>query len=268
MIYRHRGLGKSSLALQAQLIATGERELLVKQGDSDWAIDEENSYVSVYVQCSDGTSETKHILRRIINGLLLLPQAANTACEEHLREMPPYKGATKIMGNVNESIRKLSAERVKLKVESATIDWIEFEFVLAGIFPGILVSVRLAAHYHGAAWRYFQVSDVVVVAATLLISRLPSVLKFDWSGPKQTVTYLSAAAIAGACFWFGATLTVARDESRSIALWERCLIFALAALSFIAAAILVEIGARADARREVADEDRGFERGLRAQIPT
>lgn len=82
MIYGHRGLGKSSLALQGQLIAAGERGLLVKQGDADLAIDNDTTYVSVYIACSDGIVNTKDILRRLTNGLLLYPQALSGRSSE------------------------------------------------------------------------------------------------------------------------------------------------------------------------------------------
>ena len=69
IIYGSRGLGKSSLALQAQRIAMGDQELLANQGISRWAFGEEDSYLAFYVACSDGTPNTEAVLQRLINSL-------------------------------------------------------------------------------------------------------------------------------------------------------------------------------------------------------
>jgi Cdc6-like AAA superfamily ATPase len=75
IIYGDRGLGKSSLALQAQRIAMGDPSLLHLQGTSgsvdaeDWGFTEEASYIAFYVACSDATPTTKSVLQRLINSL-------------------------------------------------------------------------------------------------------------------------------------------------------------------------------------------------------
>jgi Cdc6-like AAA superfamily ATPase len=74
IIYGDRGLGKSSLALQAQRIAMGDPSLLQLQGTSgvdveDWGFSEETSYLAFYVACSDATPTTKSVLQRLINSL-------------------------------------------------------------------------------------------------------------------------------------------------------------------------------------------------------
>jgi Cdc6-like AAA superfamily ATPase len=87
IIYGDRGLGKSSLALQAQRIAMGDPSLLQLQetapphllgdptvtsnyiGVEDWALGEQESYLAFYVACSDATPSTKSVLQRLINSL-------------------------------------------------------------------------------------------------------------------------------------------------------------------------------------------------------
>jgi Cdc6-like AAA superfamily ATPase len=88
VIYGDRGLGKSSLALQAQRIAMGDPSLLQLQGTvsaprvpgvrtvtphsvgvEEWAFSEEESYLAFYAACSDATPTTKSVLQRLINSL-------------------------------------------------------------------------------------------------------------------------------------------------------------------------------------------------------
>jgi Cdc6-like AAA superfamily ATPase len=69
IIYGDRGLGKSSLALQAQRIAMGDVELLQDQGAPQWTFGEEDSYLAFYVPCSDAIQNTEAILQRLINSL-------------------------------------------------------------------------------------------------------------------------------------------------------------------------------------------------------
>src|SRR4029453_5011284 len=88
IIYGDRGLGKSSLALQAQRIAMGDPSLLQLQetapaprltdvpslqfdnaGVEEWAFSQEESYLAFYVACSDATPTTKSVLQRLINSL-------------------------------------------------------------------------------------------------------------------------------------------------------------------------------------------------------
>jgi Cdc6-like AAA superfamily ATPase len=67
IIYGPRGLGKSSLALQAQRIAMGDVTLLEDYGERQWVLGEDNVYLAFYVPCSDTTEDTPSILQRIIN---------------------------------------------------------------------------------------------------------------------------------------------------------------------------------------------------------
>jgi hypothetical protein len=67
IIYGERGLGKSSLALQAQRIAMGDVTLLEDYGAHRWTLGEDNAYLAFYVPCTDSIVDTPGILQRIIN---------------------------------------------------------------------------------------------------------------------------------------------------------------------------------------------------------
>jgi hypothetical protein len=53
VIYGDKGLGKSSLAVQAQLIAMGDTQLLNDIGANQWIIPSESTFVTIYVTCTD-----------------------------------------------------------------------------------------------------------------------------------------------------------------------------------------------------------------------
>ena len=53
VIYGDRGLGKSSLAVQMQLIAIGDKELLSSVNAQNLALSDEETFLTFYVTCSD-----------------------------------------------------------------------------------------------------------------------------------------------------------------------------------------------------------------------
>lgn len=53
VIYGDKGVGKSSLAVQAQLIAMGDTQLLNDIGANQWIIPSESTFVTIYVTCTD-----------------------------------------------------------------------------------------------------------------------------------------------------------------------------------------------------------------------
>ena len=69
MIIGDRGLGKSSLAEQIRLIAMGESSLLDRNGLGEWAIPTDNSFVALYINCTDAIANTNDILRRLSIGV-------------------------------------------------------------------------------------------------------------------------------------------------------------------------------------------------------
>jgi histone H3/H4 len=69
IIYGERGLGKTSLAFQAQRIAMGDVTLLEDYEGHQWALGEDDAYRAFYVPCSVSTKDTPAILQRVINSL-------------------------------------------------------------------------------------------------------------------------------------------------------------------------------------------------------
>ena len=67
IIYGDRGLGKSSLALQAVRIALGDTELLDRDALQRWALRTKNAYVPIYIRCSDATQTKDQVLQRVMN---------------------------------------------------------------------------------------------------------------------------------------------------------------------------------------------------------
>lgn len=72
IIYGDRGLGKSSLALQAWRIAQGDDQLLKRHGLDRWAVHGRDAFLAFYIPCTDATSSTRTILERIITSLTSL----------------------------------------------------------------------------------------------------------------------------------------------------------------------------------------------------
>lgn len=67
LIYGDRGLGKSSLALQARLIAMGSMDLLHNLGAERLAIPEDRQYLTFYVTCTDSTKTIVDLLQALVN---------------------------------------------------------------------------------------------------------------------------------------------------------------------------------------------------------
>jgi hypothetical protein len=69
VIYGDRGLGKSSLAVQAWRIALGEDTLLRQHGLEHWAIPADKTFLAFYISATDATPTTEALLRRISGAL-------------------------------------------------------------------------------------------------------------------------------------------------------------------------------------------------------
>lgn len=67
LIYGDRGLGKSSLAVQAQLIAMGDATLLEQLGATSYALPEDRTFLTIFVACSDDVQDTRSLLQLLIN---------------------------------------------------------------------------------------------------------------------------------------------------------------------------------------------------------
>ena len=67
LIFGDRGLGKSSLAVQGQLIAMGDDALLRHLGAMSHTVPLDRAYLTVFVACSDEISEVGELLQALIN---------------------------------------------------------------------------------------------------------------------------------------------------------------------------------------------------------
>lgn len=66
-IYGQRGLGKSSLAVQMSRIAQGDVELLADLDLEDRALPDGERFITLYVTCSDETSDFQGLMKLLIN---------------------------------------------------------------------------------------------------------------------------------------------------------------------------------------------------------
>lgn len=71
IIYGHRGLGKTSTAIQLDRIARGDVELLERNGlAEDWTLDQDSYFLTVNLSCTDAIVDLKMLLRSMTNALL------------------------------------------------------------------------------------------------------------------------------------------------------------------------------------------------------
>lgn len=69
IIFGDRGLGKSSLAAQGQLIAMGDTDLLGQLGARNYGLGDDETYIAVFVTCTDGIDSVSGLLERCILAL-------------------------------------------------------------------------------------------------------------------------------------------------------------------------------------------------------
>lgn len=67
IIYGDRGLGKSSLAIQGQLIAMGVNDLLQDIGAVNRSIPDARKFMTFYVTCSDEITNTSQLMQLLVN---------------------------------------------------------------------------------------------------------------------------------------------------------------------------------------------------------
>jgi hypothetical protein len=85
VIYGDKGLGKSSLAAQAQLIAMGDTQLLNDIGANQWIIPSESTFVTMYVTCTDEVRTFVDLQLLIIHEIerMRLPSYESTGITEY-----------------------------------------------------------------------------------------------------------------------------------------------------------------------------------------
>jgi len=67
IIYGHRGLGKSSLALQILRIAMGDVELLARIGAEELRLSEQETFLTFFVTCTDAVVDLNNLLQTLVN---------------------------------------------------------------------------------------------------------------------------------------------------------------------------------------------------------
>jgi hypothetical protein len=67
LIYGDSGLGKTSLAVQAQQIAMGDTRLLGNIGSLDLALPDDRTFLTLFVTCSDSVHDVEALLQLMIN---------------------------------------------------------------------------------------------------------------------------------------------------------------------------------------------------------
>jgi hypothetical protein len=92
VIYGHKGLGKSSLALQVERIAKGDVELLDDLGQIDRALAEEARFIVLPVTCTDAVRDLDGLLRLLINAADGVVAEAESAGKFKLVEKQTKRG--------------------------------------------------------------------------------------------------------------------------------------------------------------------------------
>ena len=69
IIYGHRGLGKSSLALQMMRIAMGDVELLSRISAEDRRLSGQDTFLTFFVTCTDKITDLKTLLQALVNAM-------------------------------------------------------------------------------------------------------------------------------------------------------------------------------------------------------
>src|SRR5664279_2996985 len=69
VLYGDRGLGKTSLAVQSQLVAMGDSKLLKNIKADAWVIPETSSFLTFYVTCTDDIRNLEQLQLLIVHQL-------------------------------------------------------------------------------------------------------------------------------------------------------------------------------------------------------
>jgi Cdc6-like AAA superfamily ATPase len=121
LIYGHRGLGKSSLALQLSRIAQGDPELLSELDIPELALEEPQRFMTFYVNCTDGTKNLRGLLQLMINAVESL---------KHEKVSEGAKGTHRLVDKTTKrgvSIKMFKSETTKrYSTELAALDTTKF----------------------------------------------------------------------------------------------------------------------------------------------
>jgi hypothetical protein len=131
VIYGERGLGKSSLALQAARIALGDTELLVDMRKPERGLDSAKTFIPFWVSCTKEIRDKNALLQRIINTAethdSLMPLAETKLqgkVDTHKLKLPFYEGATKrkYERTLKRSFTRLSVEEKLLLLSQQILE--------------------------------------------------------------------------------------------------------------------------------------------------
>ncbi len=119
VIYGARGLGKSSLAVQAQLIAMGDHELLTDIGAADRVLRDEDTYITAYITCTDDIKEFGDLQLLIVHQLQELDLEGTTNGEVLVDRQTRRKLTLKVFEA--ESAKKYVARAKRLKEDELSV---------------------------------------------------------------------------------------------------------------------------------------------------
>lgn len=121
LIYGDRGLGKSSLALQLQLIAMGNAELLTKLGVTDRVLPPDKRFLTFFVTCTDSTRNFADLLQSLVNHAESVEHVDTSAGATKLIDRTTRKRVTFKLFEA-ESTKKYAAESGRLSFKDLNLE--------------------------------------------------------------------------------------------------------------------------------------------------
>lgn len=123
LIYGHRGLGKSSLALQIARIAVGDVELLSHLNAVELSLPEEDRFLTLHVTCTDAIGNMDQLLQVLINAaesIEFVSSKGNQDVKELIDRTTRKKLTLKIVEV--ESTKRYEAERGRLSYQQLNLE--------------------------------------------------------------------------------------------------------------------------------------------------
>ncbi len=121
LIYGDRGLGKSSLALQARLIAMGNNELLAHLKAERLALPMDQHFLVFYVPCTGATRTLEDLLQAMVNSAEGVDSRQDAGSASHLIDRTTRKKLTLKLFEI-ESTRKYQTESQRLSYQDLNLE--------------------------------------------------------------------------------------------------------------------------------------------------
>lgn len=118
LIYGHRGLGKTSLALQVERIALGDVELLQDLGAGDRALQASQRLITRYVACTDDVKDLDGLLQLLLNAAETVDTPDNETST--LVDRTTRKKLTAKIFEI-ETVRKYATAKAKISYKNLSI---------------------------------------------------------------------------------------------------------------------------------------------------